>query len=155
MTSMDGTLNTAMQATGNIKVFQITVSIIMCLDIPLAYFLLSLGVEPYLVTGVSIFTAILCLFVKLIILRRQVPYNLSEFIGSIVCKNIVVFIIVILIFSTLSSIIPKSTMGFCMLGVLSFVINVVIIYLIGLNISERKMFVSMISYTIKRIKNEI
>ena len=46
-------------------------------------------------------------------------------------------------------------MGFCMLGVLSFVINVVIIYLIGLNISERKMFVSMISYTIKRIKNEI
>ena len=155
VTSMDGTLNTAMQATGNIKVFQITVSIIMCLDIPLAYFLLSLGVEPYLVTGVSIFTAILCLFVKLIILRRQVPYNLSEFIGSIVCKNIAVFIIVILIFSTLSSIIPKSTMGFCMLGVLSFVINVVIIYLIGLNISERKMFVSMISYTIKRIKNEI
>lgn len=155
VTSMDGTLNTAMQATGKIKEFQITVSIIMCLDIPLAYFLLMIGIEPYLVTGVSIFTAIFCLLAKLIILRRQVHYNLSEFIVSIVCKNIIVSIIVILLSVVLSSYIPDTNIGFLILCVLCFFINGVIIYLIGFNASERKVFISMLSYTIKRLKNEI
>ena len=152
VTSMDGTLNAAMQATGNIKVFQITVSIIMCLDIPLSYILLSLGIEPYLVTGVSIITAILCLFAKLIILRKQVFYNVSEFILTIICKNIFIAIIIMSIFTALSNYILDTTLGFCLLVFLSFVINTVIIYFIGFNASERKMFISMVSYTIKRIK---
>lgn len=151
VTSMDGTLNAAMQATGNIKVFQITVSIIMCLDIPLSYILLSLGIEPYLVTGVSIITAILCLFAKLIILRKQVFYNVSEFILTIICKNIFIAIIIMSIFTALSNYILDTTLGFCLLVFLSFVINTVIIYFIGFNASERKMFISMVSYTIKRI----
>lgn len=145
VTSMDGTLNTAMQATGNIKLFQITVSFIMSLDIPLAYFLLSFGVEPYLVTGVSIFTAILCLFAKLLILRRQVDYNLREFIISIVCKNFFLAAIVISIFSGLSHFVTKSLLGFIILCFLSVIINCSIIYVFGLNGLERRTILSMIN----------
>ena len=145
VTSMDGTLNTAMQATGNIKLFQITVSFIMCLDIPLAYFLLSFGVEPYLVTGVSIFTAVLCLFAKLLILRRQVDYNLREFIISIVCKNFFLAAIVISIFSGLSHFVTKSLLGFIILCFLSVIINCSIIYVFGLNGLERRTILSMIN----------
>lgn len=154
VTSMDGTLNTAMQATGNIKVFQITVSIIMCLDIPLAYFLLSLGIEPYLVTGVSIFTAILCLFAKLIILRKQVYYNISEFIFFIVCKNFILSALIIFIFLHLSHYIADSLLGFIILCFLSVAVNSPIIYVLGLKKSEREIIHSMIEQIISRFKNK-
>lgn len=154
VTSMDGTLNTAMQATGNIKVFQITVSIIMCLDIPLAYFLLSLGIEPYLVTGVSIFTAILCLFAKLIILRRQLYFNISEFILSIVFKNFILSALVIFMFLGLSHFIVDSLLGFIILCFLSVIVNGPIIYILGLKGSERRMVRSMIEQIASRLKNK-
>ena len=154
VSSMDGTLNTAMQATGNIKVFQITVSIIMCLDIPLSYILLSLGIEPYLVTGVSIITAILCLFAKLIILRKQVYYNINEFIFTIVCKNFILSALVILIFWGLSHLITESLLGFISLCVLSVAINGPIIYVLGLKESERRILLSMMEQIISRLKNK-
>ena len=154
VTSMDGTLNTAMQATGNIKVFQITVSIIMCMDIPFAYLFLSLGIEPYLVTGVSIFTAILCLFAKLIILRKQVYYNISEFIFSIVCKNFILSTLIIFIFLHLSHYIADSLLGFITLCFLSVAVNTPIIYVLGLKKSEREIIHSMIEQIISRFKNK-
>ena len=154
VTSMDGTLNTALQATGNIKLFQITVSFIMFLDIPIAYFLLSFGVEPYLVTGVSIITAILCLFAKLILLRRQVDYNLSEFIISIVCKNFFLAAIVISKISVLSQFVTKSLLGFIILCFLSVIINCSIICVFGLNGSERRTILSMMAQIKSRFKTE-
>ena len=154
VSSMDGTLNTAMQATGNIKLFQITVSIIMCFDIPLSYILLSLGIEPYLVTSVSIITAILCLFAKLIILRKQVYYNISEFILTIVCKNFILSALVILIFWGLSHLIAESLLGFISLCILSVVINGPIIYVLGLKESERRIILSMMEQIILRLKNK-
>lgn len=153
VTSMDGTLNAAMQATGDIKVFQIVVSVIMLSDIPLAYLLLSMGVEPYLATGVSICTAILCLIAKLLIFRKQVKYDFFDFLFSIVCKNFIILAFVIFIFVWLSRYIANSLLGFGILCVLSVIVNGSIIYVIGFNVSERKMIQSIMKQTIKRFKH--
>lgn len=150
--SMGGPLNTAMQATGNIKLFQIVVSIIMFFDIPLAYWFLTLGVEPYLVTGVSIFTSILCLFAKLIILRRQVEYNFSHFVVSVVFRNILVATIIITLFMYLSNMIPMTFIGLILLCILSVVINCIVIYLIGFESSERKFIREILDQAIKKIR---
>ena len=152
VTSMDGTLNTAMQATGNIKVFQIVVSVIMISDIPLAYYLLTLGVEPYLVTGVSIFTAILCLLAKLFIFRRFVKYNLLDFLIAIVCRNFLISILVIILFCGISHYVEDSFLGFCELCILSVILNSTIIYVVGFNASERKMIRAMLSQVYRKYK---
>lgn len=153
ITSMGGPLNTAMQATGDIKLFQIVVSIIMCCDIPLAYYFLTLGVEPYLVTGVSIFTSILCLFAKLIILKRQIKYNLWNFIVTVVCKNVLVAAVIFILFNFLSAYIPSSFAGFLLLCILSVVLNGAIIYTLGFDSSERKLIGSMMKSMIKKVSN--
>lgn len=151
ITSMGGPLNTAMQATGDIKLFQIVVSIIMCCDIPLAYYLLTIGIEPYLVTGVSIFTSIICLFAKLIILKRQIKYNLWNFIVSVVCRNMLVAVVVFILFKILSAYIPSSFAGFLLLCILSVVLNGAIIYALGFDSSERKLIGSLMKSMIKKV----
>ena len=150
ITSMGGPLNTAMQATGNIKIFQIVVSIIMCLDIPLAYYFLQLGIEPYIVTSVSIFTSILCLFAKLIILRLQVRYNMIKFIILVVFRNLLLATIVIFLFIYLSIYIPETFLGLILLCFLSVVFNSVIIYILGFETSERQMIKYMITQVVNK-----
>lgn len=155
VTSMDGTLNTAMQATGDIKVFQVVVSVIMICDIPSAYYLLTLGIEPYLVTGVSVFTAILCLLAKLIILRKHIKYNLLDFLMSIVCRNFIISIIVFILFFGISHYVGDSFLGFCVLYILSIILNGLIILFLGFNTSERRFILSMIDNAILKFKQKV
>lgn len=150
--SMGGPLNTAMQATGNIKTFQIVVSFIMICDIPLAYYLLTLNIEPYLVTGISILTSILCLLAKLVLLRRLVPFNVSKFLISVVFRNTLVAIIVLAVFYYLETIIPVSFTGFIVLCFLSVAINGLIVYLVGLEKREREMFIEMVKHVSLKFK---
>ena len=62
--SMFGPLVAAIQATGKIKVFQITITSIMFLDLPLSYFLLKSGVQPYCVMYIAISTAFIGLLAR-------------------------------------------------------------------------------------------
>lgn len=154
ITSMGGPLNTAMQATGDIKLFQIIVSIIMCCDIPLAYLFLTFGIEPYLVTGVSIFTSIICLFAKLLLLKRLIEYDLGKFIVSVVCRNTIVAVVIVILFVYLSDYIPMSFAGFLLLCVLSIVLNGAIIYFVGFDSSERKLVCTMMKSMMKKLSNK-
>lgn len=152
ITSMGGPLNTAMQATGNIKLFQIVVSIIMVLDIPLAYFLLTFGIEPYLVTSVSIFTSIICLFSKMIILRKLVEYDFGHFLLSVVLRNFIVAAIVLVLFFYVSNFVPKTFLGLVILCVISVLLNSSIIYIIGFDRKERAMIRQMIIQIARKIR---
>ena len=128
ITSMGGPLNTAMQATGNIRMFQIVVTIIMCLDIPLAYLLLQQGILPYLVTIVSVVTAFLCLIAKLLLLKRLIPYNVGQFVKSIVLKNFLLAAVMIPLFFVIARYIPSTIWGLLVICGLSVVLYGVVIY---------------------------
>ena len=60
---MSPPLTTALQATGNIKVFQIVICIIMLCELPFSYFILYTGGKPYMVMYPSIFVISIGLFV--------------------------------------------------------------------------------------------
>lgn len=149
--SMGGTLDTAMQATGNIKLFQIVVSIIMLLDLPLAYCLLLFDIEPYMVTSVSIFTSLFCLFAKILLLHRLIDFNLSHFFVSVVLRNAIVAVIMLGLFVEISQVIPMTFWGLVLLCILSLLLNGVVIYIIGLESSERKIMIDMIQMIIIKV----
>lgn len=151
VTSMDGTLNTAMQATGKIKIFQIVVSVIMCCDIPLVYLLLTMGIEPYLATGVSILTAVLCLMAKLFLLHKQIYYNLWDFLVSVVFRNFFVAAIAIISFYHISKLFPVTFVGFITMCFFSFIFNSTLVFFIGIESSERKIIIAVLRHGLKRI----
>lgn len=154
ITSMGDPLNTAMQATGDIKLFQIVVTILMCLDIPFAYILLKMGIKPYLVTMVSIVTALLCLFAKLLLLNRLIPYNIGSFIKDIVLKNFVLASVMVPVFFVLAKHIPSTILGLLLLCVLSVLFYGVVIFVFCTEKWERAILQTYLSKLILKYKKE-
>lgn len=150
ITSMDVPLNTAMQATGDIKLFQIVVSIIMCCDIPLAYFFLNLGIEPYLVTGVSIFTALLCFISKLFLLKRFIDYSISYFVKEVVIPNLIIIILCVPVIYMIGNYLPDSFLGFLVLLLSSFSLLFLLVFCIAMNKMEKDLFVKFVTQKVLR-----
>lgn len=67
---MSPPLTTALQATGNIKVFQIVICIIMLCELPFSYFILYTGGKPYMVMYPSIFVISIGLSARFLILKK-------------------------------------------------------------------------------------
>lgn len=135
--SMYGPFMTAIQATGNIKIFQICIALIMCLDLPIAYYILSKGAAPYSVMYVAIATSILALFARLYLLYREVKFNLMEFVITVVFKNACLFIAFLVLPFYASRYIPQNFIGLCVIIIISTLWTGCFIYFGGLSKTER------------------
>lgn len=60
--TVTGTVTTALQATGEIKWFQIGICIIMLLELPIGYIFLSYGYPPYYALYPGILTGVIAIF---------------------------------------------------------------------------------------------
>lgn len=152
ITSMGDVMNTAMQATGNIKLFQIVVTIIMCLDIPLSYFLLQKGVLPHLVTIVSVVTAFLCLIAKMLLLKRLINYNVGLFIKNVVLKNFIIVAIMVPLFYIIGKHIPSTIWGLIVLCMISVVLYSIVIYVFCMESWEKEALQRQIRVFISKYK---
>lgn len=127
--SMHGTLVTAMQATGKIKLFQITIAFIMFLDLPISYVLLRSDLPPYSVMYVAIATAFIGLIARAILLNSLIKIGLQDYFLNVIGKNILLFIIMFISSAFLSQYITHTFWGFCFFCLTSVVISAVYIYL--------------------------
>ena len=150
-----GPLITTFQATGNIKKFQIAVSLIMCMDIPLSYILLKLSVVPWLVTGGSVFTSICCLFCDLYLLRKQIEFNIQNFIKDVLGRCLIVIIITIPLLYALSIFIPLTFWGLILIIVSDIIIYPIMIISLGTNSFERKYISSKLKESFFRVCKKI
>lgn len=137
ISSMGNALNTAMQATGNLKLFQIVVSIIMCIDVPLAYLLLRSGIDPYMVICISIITSFICLIAKLLLLRKLVSFSVMMFAGEVIIRSMAVGVVGYGIINYISKSIPVSFVGFLLLCIITLLVYSAVILALGTNKSER------------------
>ena len=92
--TMGGTLQNVVQASGNIKKFQLSNGIFKLLPVPIVYLLYKLGapVNTYLYTLITF--SIIGLFIQLIATRsiiKEYPY--LSFLKEVTCKEIEAFII--------------------------------------------------------------
>lgn len=88
--SLSGTLMTGVQATGNIKWYQIIVGVLVFMNLPSAYFVLKLGFEPYIVLVISIIISIFSLQFRLYFLKRLMKINLAVYYKTVFFKTILV-----------------------------------------------------------------
>ena len=137
-------LATAANATGNIKVFQLACGVLEILNIPFSYLLLKLGNPPVTVYFVQLTITISTLFVRLIVLRKLVSLNISQFLTKIVSRCLFV---AILSFSTMIVTTYFNTES--LLGLLSSIfsslsLTALFIMLLGLNREEKAIAINLI-----------
>ena len=133
----------AIDATGNIKLFQILIACIMLCDIPISYILLKLGLPPYSVMYVAIFTSILGLFVRLLLLKKYVPQtDILLFIKDVLLRVILVAITALAIMYKIASLHEVDLVWAITICILSILVNAVVMFAIGLNKPERDMIIN-------------
>jgi O-antigen/teichoic acid export membrane protein len=122
------------QATGNIRIYQCWVSLLLLLSLPVAYVLLKFGYSPYIVM-VSRFVIFIFLYIgRLIHLKRIINLPVLAYIKNVVVKGCEVM--------ALSLIYPLFTCksnNFILHVIVTIVITIGSIIAIGLNKSETNM----------------
>lgn len=136
--SASKTLTVGIQSTGNIKFFQIGISIIMLLELPFAYVLLTLGYPPYLALVPAIFTQIIGILFRLIILKKLVPtYEIRSYLRIIFLRCTPLMASCYLVCYWIKQLFSISLGGFIVSSTISISLTVVVIYILGLNKNER------------------
>lgn len=151
--SMHGPLVTAIQATGRIKTFQITIASIMLLDLPISYILLKLGAPPYSVVYVAILTAFIALIVRACILNSLIRFGLKDYLLNVVFKNFCLSIFLFTPAFLISKYIQQSFGGLVLFSCISVFYSLIVIYF-SMSKAER-VFINTKIFTIIKLKFNI
>ncbi len=136
--SMSYPLVTALQATGKIKVFQISICIVMLCELPLAYIVLHFGGKPYMAMYPTVSVVFVGLFTRFIVLKRQVPaYKLRYFTFSIVGKNIVLGMFSFIASYYVHKTLPANFGTFLLTSAVACLIVALVVYVFGMTQNER------------------
>jgi O-antigen/teichoic acid export membrane protein len=137
--SMASPMVTAMQATGRIRDFQIVICIIMLLDLPISYIVLKMGYPPYNVMYVALLTTTVGLFARLFLMKRLITYSARYFFISIFLRNMALMGITILTLSYVQSLLFVNFWMFILMTFFSVFFVAGNIFMIGMDVNERKM----------------
>lgn len=137
--SMSSPLVTAMQATGRIQAFQITICIIMLCEIPLAFITLKLGYTPYMAMIPTIIVVTIGLFARFILLKRLIKsYSIRYFTLCIVIKNILISTgCIVLAFIIHRYFTNNNFISFILSSFTAFLITIGGIYIFGISPREK------------------
>lgn len=137
--SLSYPLSTAIQATGNIRRYQLFVGGLQLLNFPISYILLYCGCFPEIIVITAIFISQLCLALRIIMLRKAINFQTKNFLKQVYLNVIIVSII--------SSLFPILLSHFGTLPLIHhFIVNIFLcitstilaIYYIGCNNQEKK-----------------
>ena len=144
-------ITTALQATGKIKRFQIIISIIMISNIPLAWLWLTLDLNPYIVVFVAGITSVVAVATRLVLLHELVPFSYKAYIFQVVLPILITVPIAAFISWAIYQAYSQTFLGLLSYGITSVLASAMVIYLLGLNLAEKKTVNSAIATSVSKI----
>lgn len=136
--SLSSSITTAIQATGNVKVFQIGISIIMLSELPVDYLLMKLGCKPYCIMFPTVVTYFIAIFFRYSVLKRVVPYyKFKPYLFDVVFRCLLVFTISIIISIFIRYRFNDTFIDLILTSLISFLITGIIIFYGGLKKNEQ------------------
>lgn len=149
--SMASPFVVGIQAIGDVKLFQILISIIMFANLPICYLLLKFGMPFYSVMYVAIATSLIGLFTRVFLLRGFVPFEFRRFALDVFARNVATCAVAFLIVRYINNYIPETFIGMVLFLIISVIITIITIGLIGLAKDERALLINFASRKYKKI----
>lgn len=131
-------IQSAVQATGKIKLYEIITGILISLNFPVSFVVLKFGASPYSVFIVAIFVTIIADIVRLYIAKVQLSFLFFLFIKKVIIPVFFVFLITSLTLFVCSITLDAGVIRLIVSIFLSSFTTSVAIYYIGLTFDERK-----------------
>lgn len=148
--AMSTPLMTAIHATGDIKLYQFTVGIIMILTLPISWIFLKLGFAPDSVFYISLVLSTISLFIRLGIANNKTGIPYWGFVKQVIVPSITVAVVATIPSYALQRLADEgiaSTIAVCSASVTSVVLAA---YFIGMNKREREAISRMFLKKFKR-----
>lgn len=151
--SITSPLQTVIQATGKIRLFQFGLGVIFLLTLPLSYFLLSSGFDVIYVFIVGIFSSAIGMWWRIIILKKHFRFSIFKYF-VFVCVPIimVVFISYVMMLLWMNILNKENFATFLLTTCLSVIVVVITCFIFGFNTNERKIVREKIQYSLARIR---
>lgn len=136
--SMSGTLHNVIQATGDVRNFQISNGTLKLIALPIVYLLYRCGAPVFSYLLTLIFISIIGMFVQLVVVNRQLQfYKISHYLRYVVLRELSSYILPFLLAIELSS--HTFSLGlsiFIFVGMMT--ITIISAWTLGLNTKERE-----------------
>jgi O-antigen/teichoic acid export membrane protein len=152
LNSMTSHVGTAIQATGDVRNYNLVTGGIFLLDLPASYLVLKLGGLPYSVLYVSLVTTTICTIARFWIMKNRITFSVRYFIFSIFLKNMILFAVLIAILQYIQSCFPVNFFSFAAMTLFSVAFTGGIFYMLGLTKAEKQMIrKNLFNYIKKRL----
>lgn len=153
--SMAFPLGKAIDATGNIKWFQISVAIVMLLDIPLSYLLLSCGVLPYQVIFAAILVSCMGIGVRLFFVKKRFKsVSVWRFLWQVFLRCITIcFASYVISQYIMNRFINDTFIGLIEICIVCSVVTALLLFLFGLEKGERQLVIRKTHSLFIRLRN--
>lgn len=144
-------LMTSLSATGKIRVYQIVVSSIIILILPVGYLALRMGYDAPVVFYISIMFTLISGFVRFLFCRKQIGYSLKILTTSVLLpiSGFLMLSLPVPIILKLKVMQSSDVTSFIALCIVSLFITLVASWMVGMNRHERVMAISMIQKKLK------
>lgn len=137
--AISGPLWISVQATGNIRNYQILMAVLILLNLPLAYGILVLGYSPIYVFAGRVIINFITLIARIIYLRPLIHLSVRKYFTQVLLVVLFVTVLVVPIPLWLKMILPSHWLNVIGVSSLSVLISMMTIYAIGLTNGEKSM----------------
>lgn len=149
--TLSGPLWVSIFATGKIKTYQIVISAILLLNVPLAFFVGKLGLAPAAVFAIRAAIFIVALVVRLAFLKKMINLNIKEFAKKVLLPIAIVSIpLFVMVFAKYHFMRETTFISFIIESIIIVVVEIALIALYGLSKSERDFISKTILKKFKR-----
>lgn len=138
--ALSGPLWTSAQAIGRLKVYSTLMSVLLLLNIPIAYLLLKLDISPVWVIAVRLFQNAASHTARILYLRKMIAFPVMSYLYKVMLPALLTLLVSIPVIYGLSLFSTSLNMVF-VLSAVSVVCLSVICYFVLLDKSERKFVV--------------
>ena len=136
ISTMSAGIPTAVHATGKIKYFQIVLSSLLLLSLPIAYLAFKLGFPPYTILLVYSFMASITFIVQNFMLKKIINFNVKEYFKKSFLKMMFVLISILPLFF-IRIIFISSFIRFICISLLAVIWLFIVIYCFGIEKNEK------------------
>lgn len=149
MTLLGNSMLTAIFATGNIKRYQLWITIVGCLVFPLTWIAYKLGFPPEATYVIYIIIYFLLNFIRVYIAKGLMAFPIRLYVFDVILKVIIVSIISFVLPLLVVCNLEEGFFRLCVTCIISLLSTVSVIYLLGLEGTERTVIFNKLTTIIK------
>ena len=130
-------LLTGLQASGKIKMYQLTISVITLLLFPITYVLYSKGLSPHYAYYIYIALTLLCYIPQFLIVKKILNFPVKSFILKVLLPLTVITSLSYSVVLIAASFLNFGLYRFISVCIISFIVNFSLIFFLGISKSEK------------------